>query len=91
MLKIFKYVALLEGISLLLLLFFAMPMKYFMEMPVFVQVIGMAHGILFLLYLMVAILIKSDRNWDTRTFLIICAASIVPFGTFYVEKKYLKD
>jgi len=90
MLKIFKYVALLEGISLLLLLFFAMPMKYFMEMPVFVQVIGMAHGILFLLYLMVAILIKSDRNWDTRTFLIICAASIVPFGTFYVEKKYLK-
>lgn len=90
MLKIFKYIALLEGISLLLLLFFAMPMKYFMEMPVFVQVIGMAHGILFLLYLMVAILIKSDRNWDTRTFLIICAASIVPFGTFYVEKKYLK-
>ena len=91
MLKIFKYVALAEGLSLLLLLFFAMPLKYIFEMPVFVQVIGMAHGILFLLYLMFAVLLKNEQRWDAKTFIIICAASVVPFGTFYVEKKYLKS
>lgn len=91
MLKIFKTTALLEGLSLLLLLFLAMPLKYFFDMPVFVRVIGMAHGILFILYLMIAFLLKNERNWDLKTFVIICGASVVPFGTFYVEKKYLKD
>ncbi|MCR9183742.1 MAG: DUF3817 domain-containing protein, partial [Flavobacteriaceae bacterium] len=47
MIKIFKVVAFWEGISLLLLLFFAMPLKYIWDLPVFVSVIGMAHGILF--------------------------------------------
>lgn len=89
MLKVFKTTAFLEGLSLLLLLFIAMPLKYFLDMPVFVKVIGMAHGILFILYLMIAFLLKSERNWDLKTFVIICAASVVPFGTFYVEKKYL--
>lgn len=89
MLKAFKIIALLEGVSLLLLLFFAMPMKYLLDQPVYVKVIGMAHGILFLVYLMFAVMLKSERNWSVKTFLIICAASVVPFGTFYVEKKYL--
>jgi integral membrane protein len=91
MFKSFKIIALLEGISLLLLLLFAMPMKYIFEQPIFVKNIGMAHGLLFIAYILLAIMIKIERDWSWKTFGIICLASIVPFGTFYVETKYLKN
>ena len=81
MIKLFKYIALLEGISLLLLLFFAMPMKYIYELPIYVKVIGMA----------LAVMLKIEEQWPIKKFVIICIASIIPFGTFYVEKKYLKN
>jgi integral membrane protein len=90
MLKIFRITAWLEGISFLVLLFIAMPFKYFFEMPILVTIIGMLHGVLFLLYLMMAFLIKNERNWDLKSFSLICLASVLPFGTFYVEKKYLR-
>lgn len=89
MIKLFKKIALLEGLSLLALLFFAMPMKYIFQNLIFVRYIGMAHGILFLLYLAFAIMLKSEMKWDRKEFLIICLASVIPFGTFYIEKKYL--
>ncbi len=89
MIKIFKIIALLEGVSLLALLFFAMPMKYIFKIPVFVKHIGMAHGILFLSYIALAILLKLEQKWEFRKFAIIGLASIIPFGTFYIEKKYL--
>jgi integral membrane protein len=91
MVKLFKYIALLEGISLLLLLFFAMPMKYIYELPIYVKVIGMAHGLLFIAYIALAVMIKIEEKWPIKKFVIICFASIIPFGTFYVEKKYLKN
>lgn len=89
MIKTFKIVALLEGISLLLLFFFAMPMKYAFDMPAFVKVIGMAHGLLFVGYIIMAVMLKFEENWSYKKLGIICLASIVPFGTFYVEKKHL--
>ena len=49
-LKIFKIISFLEGISLLLLYFFAMPMKHFFDEPIYVKHIGMAHRVLFILY-----------------------------------------
>ena len=91
MIKFFKIVALLEGISLLLLLLFAMPMKYIFEIPIYVKIIGMAHGLLFIGYIVLAIINKIEEQWPIKKFLIICVASIVPFGTFYIEKKYLKN
>ncbi len=90
MLKFFKVVALLEGTSLLLLLLFAMPMKYMFHEPIFVQIIGMAHGILFVAYFIMAIMQKIESNWSLKTFVVISIASVIPFGTFYVDKKYLK-
>jgi integral membrane protein len=89
MIRFFKIVALLEGTSLLLLLFFAMPMKYMFDEPVYVKTIGMAHGVLFIAYVFLAIFLKFSENWTWGKFAIICAASVIPFGTFYVEKKYL--
>lgn len=90
MLKFFKLIALLEGTSLLLLLGFAMPMKYFFQEPIFVKIIGMAHGLLFIAYLILAVMQKIASNWSIKTLAIVSIASVLPFGTFYVDKKYLK-
>jgi integral membrane protein len=90
MLKFFKIIALLEGTSLLLLLGFAMPMKYFYQDPIFVKTIGMAHGFLFIAYLISAVMQKIASNWSFQTLAIVSIASVFPFGTFYVDKKYLK-
>lgn len=91
MIKIFKITALLEGISLLLLLFFAMPMKYMLDLPIYVRIIGMAHGLLFIAYIALAVMNKIEEQWGNKKFAVICLASIIPFGTFYIEKKYLRD
>lgn len=91
MIKIFKIIAFLEGISLLLLLFFAMPMKYIYEQPIFVKTIGMAHGLLFIGYILLAIMLKIEEKWELKKFALICLASVIPFGTFYIEKKYLRN
>ena len=91
MIRIFKIIALLEGISLLLLLFFAMPMKYIYEQPIFVKTIGMAHGLLFIAYVLLAIMLKIEEKWDLKKFALICIASVLPFGTFYIENKYFRN
>jgi integral membrane protein len=91
MLKFFKYLALTEGISALLLFFFAMPMKYIFDNPIYVKHIGMVHGILFTAYIITATVLKFSQKWEIKKYIEICLASIPPFGTFYIEKKYLKD
>ncbi|WP_396188328.1 DUF3817 domain-containing protein [Flavobacterium sp.] len=90
MLKIFKYIAILEGISTILLFFLAMPMKYLFNHPELIRPFGMAHGILFILYIIFAFLLKEERNWNKNQFVLILGASLVPLGTFYVDSKYLK-
>ena len=89
--RIFKIIALLEGTSLLLLFFFAMPMKYLMNEPIYVRIIGMAHGLLFVGYIIIAIMLKFVEDWNVKKFSSVCIASIIPFGTFYIEKKYLRN
>lgn len=89
MLNWFKKIALLEGLSLLLLLFVAMPLKYLADLPIYVKYIGMTHGILFILYVIMAFLLKEEKNWNLKNFAIILVASFIPAGTFYVDKKYL--
>lgn len=91
MLRFFKIIAFLEGISLLLLFFFAMPLKYIFENPSYIRPIGMTHGLLFIGYIIMAIMLKYEQNWTGKKFRIVAVASIIPFGTFYVEKKYLRN
>uniref|UniRef100_UPI0040494B44 DUF3817 domain-containing protein n=1 Tax=Flavobacterium sp. TaxID=239 RepID=UPI0040494B44 len=79
-----------EGISLLLLLFFAMPMKYFFESPIYVRIIGMAHGVLFIIYVVLATILFFRYRWEVLKFAVILLASFIPFGTFYIERKYFK-
>lgn len=89
--NIFRLVSFLEGVSYLLLLFIATPIKYFGDDPSYVKMLGMPHGILFMLYVILAFMLRSEMKWNNKTFGIVLLASIVPFGTFYVDKKYLRD
>jgi integral membrane protein len=90
MLQTLRIIALLEGLSFLGLLFIAMPMKYFMDMPTAVKIPGMAHGGLFVAYILLAIVVGLDKNWNTKQFAIVIVVSILPFGTFYADKKVFK-
>jgi integral membrane protein len=90
MLKTFKIIAILEGISLLLLFFFAMPMKYLFDKPEYVRFFGMGHGLLFIAYIVLAVMLKYERDWPAKKLAIVCVASVLPFGTFYIESRYLK-
>lgn len=78
-----------EGVSLLLLLFIAMPLKYIWDYPEAVEVVGMIHGVLFMAYVAFAIWIYLTLKWSIKILAIVILASIIPFGTFYIENKYL--
>ena len=90
MIKLFRLVAFIEGVSYILLLFIAVPIKYLLDDPTYVKLLGMPHGILFVGYIIFAVIGKNKFNWSYFEFFIISAASLVPFGTFYVDKKYLR-
>lgn len=81
---------LLEGLSLLVLLFVAVPVKYLLLHDQFVRVIGPIHGGIFLLYIVIAIVAVLEYKWKLKTILIILAASVVPFGFLYIEFKIIR-
>ncbi len=89
-LKAFRIISILEGLSFLILLGIAMPLKYMYNIPEAVQAVGMAHGILFILYLFGAFYMKQKLNWSFQTLLIVVLCSVLPFGPFYADRKYLK-
>ncbi|OUS02897.1 hypothetical protein A9Q86_02280 [Flavobacteriales bacterium 33_180_T64] len=91
LLNSFRIVALLEGISYILLLFIATPLRHFANEPMYVKLLGMPHGILFLIYIVLAIVVGQSLQWEKKTLAIVLIASVLPFGTFYIEKKYLKN
>jgi integral membrane protein len=87
----FRKIALIEGISFLVLLLIAMPLKYFADMPMAVTVVGGIHGALFVGYLILAWLVKVDYNkpfvWLIKAFIV----SIIPFGTFVADKEWKRE
>ncbi|MBF4472050.1 DUF3817 domain-containing protein [Flavobacterium sp. HJJ] len=92
MLKIFKITAILEGISYLVLfsnMLFIKPSNIELYKTLLYP-IGMSHGVLFIGYVILAFLLKNSQNWNVKDFGFILVASLLPFGTFYMEKKYLK-
>lgn len=90
MIKLFRITSYLEGISYLLLLFIGVPLKYFGDNEILVKSLGMPHGLLFISYVFIAFFIKPEFKWNSKDFFIILLASVIPFGTFYVDKKYLR-
>ncbi|WP_339886787.1 DUF3817 domain-containing protein [uncultured Flavobacterium sp.] len=93
MIKTFKIVAILEGFSYLFL-FANMLITKNINIDLYKTILfplGMAHGVLFITYLILALVVKVKVKWSVNTFLIVCVASLIPFATFYIEKKYLKN
>ncbi|WP_067149216.1 DUF3817 domain-containing protein [Pseudotamlana agarivorans] len=88
--NIFRLIALLEGVSYILLLFIATPIKYLYHDPQYVKMLGMPHGLLFVAYVAFAFMFKKEFAWNTKQFLTVLIASVIPFGTFYIDKVYLK-
>ena len=89
--SIFRIVALLEGVSYILLLFIAVPFKYCGGDEYWVKLLGMPHGILFMAYIVLAYLLKDEEHWNKKEFFIVLAASVIPFCTFYLDKKFLRN
>lgn len=87
----FRKVAFAEGVSFLVLLLIAMPLKYFANLPMAVTVVGGLHGILFVSFIILAYLVKEETNksfgWLFKAFI----ASIIPFGTFVMDKEWKKE
>lgn len=86
-----RLLAMLEGSSLLALVFIAMPFKYFMSEPSLVKSIGPVHGVLFLLFITFAIIVSVIHKWNFfRTTWKVLIACLIPFGTFFVDYTILR-
>jgi integral membrane protein len=81
-----RIVALLEGLSFLVLLFVAMPLKYYAGMPLAVRVVGMTHGLLFVLFVGALLRAAVEHAWPFRRSLLAFGAALVPFGTLVFDR-----
>ncbi len=90
LLRIFRYIAIVEGISYLLF-GVTMPLKYMYEIVEPNYYVGMAHGMLFLLYCALGLSCAVRYKWKFGFSVMVFLASLVPFGTFYLEAKYLRE
>jgi len=85
--KKFRLMGMIEGYSYLILLFIAMPLKYFAGYPIYVKVAGMTHGILFILFSLLLLKALDDAKWSHKESALFFIASLIPFGTFFTDKK----
>jgi integral membrane protein len=85
----FRWIANLEGISFLLLLLIAMPLKYIWQQPWLTQQVGMAHGVLFVGYIIAVLAVRKELAWSNKQVMLAMFLSFVPFGTFYVTGKMM--
>ena len=86
-----RVIGFLEGLSYLMLLGIAMPLKYFFDFPQAVRVIGMAHGILFIMLIIMSLYAKLVYRWPMTKMLWIWLASVLPFGPFVADYKLLRE
>jgi len=78
------------GLSYVLLLFIATSLKYLRDDPSYVKILGMPHGLLFMLYIIFVFMLKKEQDIIRENFKKVLLASIIPFGTFYLDVKYFK-
>jgi integral membrane protein len=87
----FRKIAFAEGVSFLILLFIAMPLKYLADIPIAVTVVGGIHGALFVAFMVMIYLVREgyqkDLRWSIKAFL----ASIIPFGTFIMDREWKSE
>ena len=85
-----RIIGFLEGTSLLILLFVAVPLKYAFGEPFLTRTMGRIHGALFLLFVFNTISVGVEQNWKFKeTTWKVLLACIIPFGTFYIDARIL--
>ncbi len=87
----FRAIALLEGLSFIVLLFIAMPLKYLGGMPMAVKLVGWAHGLLFVLFILSLAETAAALRWSMSRVVGAFAASLLPFGTFVLDAKLRRE
>ncbi|NIJ52046.1 DUF3817 domain-containing protein [Dyadobacter arcticus] len=87
----FRIVAFLEGVSFLILLGVAMPLKYLAGIPQAVRVVGMAHGVLFVLFVILLIQVATEKSWSFKKSFFSFFSSLIPFGTFYADARWFRS
>jgi integral membrane protein len=85
----FRVIAICEGISFLILLLIAMPLKYFAGYPQAVLIVGWIHGFLFIIYMISGYNLKITNNWSLQKTLLAFVASLIPLGPFILDRKIL--
>mgnify|MGYP000089737363 FL=1 len=79
-----------EAVSYLLLLFVAMPLKYIWHKEAAVEIVGMLHGLLWMVYVVLAVFGQIEGHWRTQKTLLFLLASLLPFGPFVADAKLLR-
>ena len=82
---------LIEGVSFLVLLGVAMPLKYFADMPAAVTVAGWLHGILFIGFFMLLLVARGDLQWTLRWTGVVLLAALLPFGPFIIDGRLRRE
>jgi integral membrane protein len=90
-LKAFRWVAFSEGLSFVVLLFIAMPLKYWAGLPLAVRVVGSLHGLLFVAFLWTLFRVAVERSWPMKRWLTAFVSSLVPFGTFVFDRSLKRE
>ncbi|WP_375446433.1 DUF3817 domain-containing protein [uncultured Fibrella sp.] len=86
-----RLVGFAEGLSFLILVFIAVPLKRIGGHPEAVQLVGPIHGLLFVLYVLTVIQAKTEYNWPPGKMLLALLASVIPGGTFYADHKIFRS
>jgi integral membrane protein len=87
----FRIIGIIEGISYLVLLGIAMPLKYWAGIPEVVKVVGWAHGVLFVLYCLALLNVWVARRWSFGRAILAFVVSLLPFGTFIFDKSLRRE
>jgi integral membrane protein len=88
--RLLRFVGITEGISFLVLLLIAMPLKYYFGLPQMVKVVGWMHGVLFVTYIGAVLLAIKAMKWNLFSVGVALAASLIPVGTFLLDKSWKK-
>lgn len=87
----FKWIGRIEGVSFLLLLLVAMPLKYVYDYPLAVKYAGWVHGVFFMGYFGAALYMFFEYKWKFTKFMLAGVAALIPLGPWFFEKRLLKE
>ena len=86
----FRIISIIEGLSYLLLVFIAMPLKYMFDYPMAVKIVGMSHGVLFILFFLALVMAMNKYKWKFLGFQLF-VYSLIPFGFILIERIIMKS